>query len=99
MISFDGITERLIRACQGTSYHFERPYVISVDDALAWLHDQAWAVKIETDRGRRLQVKRLLFARWLIGQGRCSDSETGPSEEMIRRAVAIPLAPETRTRR
>jgi hypothetical protein len=42
--------------------HLERPAIQSIDDGLAWLHDQVWPV--ETDRERRQIVKRLLCQRW-----------------------------------
>lgn len=44
------------------THRLERPEIASIDDGLAWLHDQVWP--IETDHERRQTVKRMLSLRW-----------------------------------
>jgi hypothetical protein len=39
----------------------ERPSITTIDDAMAWFHDQPWTVDAAT--GRRLMAG-LLFCRW-----------------------------------
>lgn len=61
----DSLAQRLINMGPPTlEYHLERVPISKTEDALAWLHDQAWSIP-ETDRQRRLMVESLRFHRWL----------------------------------
>jgi hypothetical protein len=51
---------------------FIRPEIASIDDAMAWAHDQVW--KFGGDFDCRQTVKRLLFTRWLVDQGEMTDA-------------------------
>lgn len=63
-LQFESLAQRLIRmGPPDYGFHMERPDIASIDDALAWLHDQPWG--IDTDAERRQFVKRLLWLRWL----------------------------------
>lgn len=55
-------------------YRLIRPVIASVDDALAWLHEQRWPhAELSSDERRRKAVYRLRFARHLVDEGWSSD--------------------------
>lgn len=55
-------------------YRLVRPDVRSVDEALAWPHEQPWPhADVNSDDKRRQAVKRLLFMAWLVARRVATD--------------------------
>lgn len=65
------IVSSIARMHQMDRYKIERPAIASIDDAMAWAHDQVW--KFDGDADCRQMVKRLMFASWLHEHGELSD--------------------------
>lgn len=57
---------------------FIRPRIDSIDDAMAWAHDQVWTFHGDFDCRRT--VKRLMFARWLFERKRNAEAAARRAE-------------------